>query len=379
MLFWNPNSEKWKILSRLCLVPMLCLATMACTQEHESAGSQRVLIPWPDGNGSYSLQEVELQTLRNLKEVRGDAADIYVDPKEDGQQIMGPRPAADFVLTDSGLIVPRNYLSSQFFGLYAHAEKLWDLDRLSGADQLISRPRKYGFGLRERAGEMTINNAFYLGKFDAIMILPFDGSKNENHQQLPMALNAGIMGHEHFHSLFESVLKGQESALHAEEQSDVMPRQFRQKEESPAEWNAFLLSALNEGLADVWGWIYSGDTAFLSHSLPTSNSQRRLDTLTSGPVRTAADFKQERMRPDGSYSPQSVYELATYFARRIRAESVSNGSGSLEARQELAKHIVTQLKQLAASKIIDLKQTEAEIEIESVVQMFILPKKEVQP
>lgn len=369
-------------LPRLLVYGALCFSAIACTRP-EVGGHQRVLLPWPDGAGSYTLQEVEVNTLHNVNEVRGDAADIFIDPSMQGQSITGARPSAHYIESESGLIVPRSFHSSQYFGLYAHAEKLWEFDKLVGAANILTRPRKYGFGVRERAGSTSQNNAYFLNALDATFILPFDGESHPADKQLPMSLNAGILGHEHFHSLFyaktnrfqsDSEVAGcqYDQLIH---ENEFLPRHTRHQVKRK-DWNQFLLQALNEGLADIWGWLYSNDLNFISHSVPKAASIRSLAVMTSGPSWTKTSYSVDRMHPTNGFDDTDVYELGTYIARKIRSDSLNNrGQQSVDIRLALAKHIILQLNQF--DKLIEairVSSGQSELEISSVIKLFTLPE-----
>jgi hypothetical protein len=200
-----------------------------------------------------------------------------------------------------------------------------------------------------------------------------------------MSLNAGIMAHEHFHAIFNSAIShafsgeapvsGCHNAILTGDISDFMPR-GKQAVHAYRNWNEFLLQALNEGLADVWGWLYSKDPNFISHSVPAVEAFRNLKTLATGPVWTKSAYVNERMNPDVGFDDTDIYELGTYFARRIRMDAVSNGiDGDGAMRMRLAQHIVSVLRKWPAVVTqLNTISGRQDLEIEDVIRAFELPK-----
>jgi len=114
-----------------------------------------------------------------------------------------------------------------------------------------------------------------------------------------LIVNGGVIGHEYFHAIFNSVvlqplrasmateLAGESAAnLHEgvfpggrecgllkidETGTPPDPKIVREM------YRIRLLRAMNEGLADFWGWIYSGETDFVGRSLSYTKGTRNLD------------------------------------------------------------------------------------------------------
>ncbi|HRO66603.1 MAG TPA: hypothetical protein PL182_03455, partial [Pseudobdellovibrionaceae bacterium] len=240
-------------------------------------GSVSVRIPWKDAQGGVSLQAVTLTGLENLQEMKGAYAQFVYAPKILADGIEGANPRARFVKTPSGLYVPSDEISQQMAVIYAHMEHLAKLDEVAGVKSVLSWPRKIGISarIRGRDGQLWTDNSFYDGASDAILMVPNRNGK------WPLATNPGVIAHEHFHALFFHLVQGpllEENVLSrtlrasAHDEEGILET-FAEK--APSEktrvtprgsdlavdnrrYNTAVIKMINEGLADVWGWIYSG-------------------------------------------------------------------------------------------------------------------------
>src|SRR5690606_9491676 len=114
---------------------------------------------------------------------------------------------------------------------------------------------------------------------------------------LPMALNGGILAHEHFHAYFFALLLEKvilildqwptptASSVHSGVKSGWWLPHFN----STLNHNMGVLLAWNEGLADFWGYLYSGDPQFIGESLPHRLRARSLDRGVS-PIPDSGDW-----------------------------------------------------------------------------------------
>jgi hypothetical protein len=142
------------------------------------------------------------------------------------------------------------------------------------------------------------------------------------------------------------------------------------------------LTALNEGLADIWGWFYSGDPCFIERSIRHRLATKRclnldLDTLN---LKTLGGFssnfksswtieeQNEQARADG-------YELGTNLARLLYQRILERGE--LEDTEKLkmwAKRIVEVLPTFLPhfNKVfIDDNMTKSEVQWERLVDTIL--------
>lgn len=261
----------------------------SCSEKPETArvsGSVWVRIPWP-ADGEVRLRDVELRGLESLYELSGSYARFYYGPKLVDGGLEGNAPKARFVRGGDGVYRPTDVLSQDLAVLYAHLQGLHDLTAELGVASSLRWPRDVGVSTRLIEGERLIaDNSFYDGTRDAILVVPYKS------KSLPLAQNAGVTAHEFFHALyhrhviaallqrkvisesFSSPAHGDLSMSEAFEGGKPRPREDR-----PGQallYNSLLQKAFNEGLADFWAWIYTGDPDFLAFSLPRHGRERTL-------------------------------------------------------------------------------------------------------
>ena len=337
----------------------------ACQESsHESrpSGSVTVKIPVMSGN-TYHLGLVELTTLEDMVTLKGEAAEFLYSPSLRDNHLSGAAPRIRTLRTKDGVYVGQDFLSIQLLSLYASFEGLMKFDEKLGVKELNTWPRTVAVNTHvvDKMGKASRDNARYSGKIDAFLFEPY--SRN----QLPLMVNAGVVGHEHFHSLFYKLVlqplggsfsEALSSDPHdSEEMAEALGlgKTTQKVVDSGTSdvtlYHLMLLRGMNEGLADLWGWIYTGDTEFVSRSI-TSEKNRNL-TLDSGVL---SDFSaREAGSMDAAYTLGSQY--AKMFHAVVQQEATASQKTEESLRFELAKAILKALPRLKTS-IQSLKQNE---------------------
>lgn len=250
-------------------------------------------IPWPDEKGIYTLQNVSIESYDNPAMLQGRHAHVMVDPGVRGGGFDQQTPIGRYLRNRDGVYVPLDYISLQAAAVQAHFERLAQLDGELGAQSNWPARIALDMNLLRDDGKRTTDNALFWDELDALLIPPYTGAR------VPIAANAGILAHEHFHMIFyamvlrplgpEGRLIGQTAKdfrrLHAlgpmkenaEAGGDTSEEKPVSEEEIVRRYNSLYLTALNEGLADFWGWVYSGDPDFIAASLPREGRRRRID------------------------------------------------------------------------------------------------------
>lgn len=264
----------------------------SCTDKSrtdKAEGSVSVQIPVQESATSYQLQVVSLLGISKLTEVAGKFARFFYAPGAADNQLTGMAPIAHFVQSGRTFI-PSDYISTQMATIYFHMQQLAQFDEKVGAAGVNQWPRSVGLETQVSEGDsFRKNNAFYDGSTDSMMFVPF------TNQDLPISVNAGIIAHEHFHSLFyKIVLKSavknnrvltNSASIH--DDSGFAPATDSKMQKPPDKaaqkvmlYNEAYLRGINEGLADFWGWTYTEDADFMKWSLPTYVSERSLTLNT---------------------------------------------------------------------------------------------------
>lgn len=328
------------------------LAQVGCQvrRSSHSGTGLKIKLPWQtmnlenSGKLSYSFQNIEVRTLQNPLRVSGERVKFMVAPSLRLGQLTGEEPFAHYITLKDNVIVPTDRLSVELFSIYAHMERLTDLDLRLGLRTQKSGPSKIGVSVKflDRSGERLKNNALYVGELDTLLIVPYDLGN------IPISINGGVLAHEHFHSLFYNRvvrMSGESfpdpSAITAhdlDELGDAFGNlekiSFRKKRPTDGESelvNSVILRGLNEGLADLWAWLYTSDSQFLTLSISSENEARRLDTI-QGRLTTLSEVREMAA---SVHHPQALlplsYRLGTQLARVMREDILRRNQGKLTA------------------------------------------------
>lgn len=372
------------------LAIVLLVLNLGCSRSSDTrqvSGDIKTRLPWASEGGEYSLQEVLLKGINSLYEFSGSFATFYIYPSTKESKISGRSPKTRFLKTGE-LFVPQDTMTQQVAVIYAHMQGLAELDNKLGAGGVNTWPRDVGVSVRysNNKGVQETNNAFYDGQTDSMLIVPY------TQENLPIPVNAGILAHEHFHSLYFKLVEKKvfksPLPLHGEdlreavlgvkvvEHNVLMPTE---KNQGAGTYSRALSRALNEGLADFWAWVYTGDPDFLALSLPSEKSARTLNV--SGVPREFTTAELFQFRLDNSFSKADVGEhcwgvrvlyclgsefarTLTYFSRIVQDErSVS----SSQARHIVGSAVIKALP-LLREAFLNLKEDE----LLEPVQFFVM-------
>lgn len=363
-------SRSWtaRILRALPVVGFVCSAGCVPVQDDSSTNSSPSVyrLPWLDASGEYSLQDVSLSSFTEPESLRGRVAEILVVPRTVGSSIGGEEPIGRWIEVKVDGVkkkVPADLVTMQAATLYAHLEKLSEIDRDIGVAGRLPGRQRVGLLARivspSSPDNLIFNNAVYDGRLDALFIVPYTPEVG-----LAIAMNGGIIGHEHFHRIFQSLVLSQirEAArigsipygwddsiacLSAEPDSLVKPSP-PSEDPVPLEpkegfvplkiYNQAALRALNEGFADFWGWAYSQDESFVARSLGAQEDEARRLDRTVNVLPDKQTLRQNLLGVNRAGFPTlkseggrvaAAYRFGTEYARVLRmlSRAVESGSG----------------------------------------------------
>lgn len=328
----------------------------------------RVQVPF-SVDGKYRLGIVELFTLSNIQRLEGSSARFLLDPNTTSGQLRGRSPRFRYIRDHEGVIVAKDDFSLQLMTVYTHFEKLRLLDSAVGAHDVLKYPRTIAINVQvsDESGKVE-NNALYSAQHDALLIVPY------TRQELPLMVNGGVIGHEHFHALFQKLfiaplkdkypeskkptvhnekalieamgLGNASGNLYREEKFEVSKTDLRER------YHAALLRAINEGFADIWGWVYSGDNQFVGRSLPQEKVNRELEIIPQRLFpRNDLMFSVEFGEPDSVLLFKS-YQHGTQLARTIRNFANLYAKG----KNTNANAVRTQIGQILISTLSEMKK-----------------------
>ena len=347
------------------------LGACAPVQDEQSSASGQFRLPmFSEVTARYELQTVTLSTFREPEKLRGDAAIILVDPSVEGGTLSLKEPIGRFV-KEGSVWTPADFATLQAATLYAHAERLLDIDRSLGLKGLLKGPEKIAIQSRiiesPESSFLVYNNAIFDGRLDTLFIVPYDRA------ELPISLNAGVIAHEHFHRIFQGgVLKSVRDlggiaalgcSVHGARSARGEPLKEASKETivtikpetsrqlvSAQVLNQVVLRAMNEGLADFWGWSYSMDDQFIGRSLGHVEDQaRRLDTPAQ-PLLTKDEIRAQLVnRKSDRERIMLAYRFGTYYSRFLRSlveTMVDSGVPRYESTVEVRRALASSLSGL---------------------------------
>jgi hypothetical protein len=344
------SAEKIGFLRQLFLMLLFTVSVVGCKQKSELNdvnGNVTVKIPVASQAGDssqYELMAVTLKGLSNLKQVSGYFAQFFFSPGLNQNDLTGDSPQARFVKTNGDVYVPADSISQQMATLYYHIQNLTEFSQQIGIGDVNQGPMKIGIETRIGNSEaLANNNAFYDGKSDSMLFVPYISS------QLPIAVNAGIIAHEYFHSLFYKT---------------VLMRSENKKEISSTKkmisiYNETYLRGINEGLADFWGWLYTNDEDFIHWSLSAYSANRKL-TLTEKSLGQLESSERILSKVQGAiqsgpepsvYLSDYIYKIGTPNARFLKQMTVmltESGLKTSEAKAKMAQVVVSFIRQLSS-------------------------------
>lgn len=362
----------------------LSLFVVGCTPGKSEKTSHQVWLPWSDQAGGYRVQKVTVDTVAEWSPLRGSAAQIRSHViRLDEHTLSSQDVLLEYAHDKSGAIVPLTRFSTEVAAIYANLERMQKLDKeleLPEAD--VARKVYVKFIEDVGGGKIMVNNAFYDASVDSFFVVPF------RYNTLPLSVNGAVLAHEHFHSIFARLLllpllkasnvKGKsvpgisQLTPHDNDFAETLAKvfelkpvglaqnikledRFRNTEGAEIFKNRFLnksiLRGLNEGLADVWGWMYSKDPCFMKPSFGGDISKERCLIAEAGNLQlTTVDELGKKFSPwldRAGQERQAVkygYELGTSLARLLYLRIEERGElNDAAALRQWARRIVETL------------------------------------
>lgn len=358
-----------------------------------------VRIPWQKrGEKNFKIQDVEIKTIQHLSPLQGSVADLLYNPEIFTDHIDGSPYEVKFTYDSENRIIPLNYLSSEALAIYAHLENLSFWDQTLALPARLHEKMRVGFAARAHGkdGRSVVNNAMYNGRNRSMLIFTY----SEN--GVPVSVNGGVLAHEHFHSIFYDMViipwvEQYYNQKKTQKISMLLQKSFKDFEsphvqEHPVNFDQFVetqapsterpkldrwsdkkqrvseedkkdiedayISTLNrgfnEGIADIWGWFYSQDENFISHSLVEVGNHSRDLNFKSEVLWTEDQVKSHLASHIDVLEDASkyyAYVVGTQVARLLytRITQVEGGSAfiSIEARNKWSQLILNRISHLS--------------------------------
>lgn len=322
-------------------------ALVGCANEKNNCGKS-FLVLWPNSSGQYEMQQVELSTLPNPYELSGGAAKVYYENGLTGSGFDGSVAQPRYTSAD-GVCVPMDTASSIAVSVYAQFEKLFQFEEKLGTANMLPWPRKVGIDTQLLTPEgVGHNNAHYFSEGDATVVLPYSLGNS-----LPLGLNHGVIAHEHFHGHFQhEIMDKMNAVLEARPQGIINPIDFLFYSVKPTEqidnvdyhsnrsMNNFVLRAWNEGLADLFGAIYTENPGFFVESLPMLGSAR---TLTEGLKTMGTESDLRAVVFSLQQSPEQIVSYSYAQGALLARLMYRLANSGVESPQAFLKRVLTKL------------------------------------
>lgn len=353
---------------------VLLFSVVACGQKEPD----RVLLPELKENGRTDFVEVKIETLPSPQVAQGPVAIVYENPQLSISGFSGT-PAQPRLSQTEQLWIPLDVKSSSALSIYYSFEQIKKFEErvIPEFSSQLEWPRKVAFDLQIIGGGF-INNAFYSGGIDVTAVTSYQADG------LPIAFNSGILAHEHFHAHFHRLLGkrvsdhfenffGDEAQAHAHG-SEATPRcglknlGYFEKGKESLKFNQivnfFVIRAWNEGLADLYAALVTGNTNFFIASLPVEQT-RKVDG-PQGVFIPRAEFEKiveedlfpskSNLRKGGCRSLGVSYQMGTLIARKLYSLIEHKyGGDRAEVRSEGVKSVflfLDRIKEELAQKAI---------------------------
>lgn len=248
-----------------------------------------------DENGKGRFVDRTLETLEDPVTVESSQIKIRINSKFYPTKIEDQIPRAIYRVNSSGVLMPMDTNTMMYYGLYYNMEQLLKFDKAVGLNGLLTFPRVLSiqtepFKSSEGVSRFWKNNLAYMPGYDRIVVYKFDNS------HVPAPLNLGLIAHEHFHAIFERLVRPHELVLFGmneeietrrqeiiknrivannltasdpavaklsasgltEDEDKIFRQDVRRIQEGPKGYNFLMLNALSEGLSDYWSWLMTG-------------------------------------------------------------------------------------------------------------------------
>ncbi len=280
----------------ILLLPVIFM--VGCGDSNVSG--DRILLAFDNGTGHYVKKEVTLKYVTDLAHMQDKAVTVnyggtlHVEAQPNGQNMRayfekGRAPNAQFIKS-SGVLIPQDYDTRIMATILFSYEQLKDFYESLGATSKMTFPQTvYAQAkIMDGAGKVSGDNAAYISTFDAFIFWLFDLPS-----MYPIPLNTGIIAHEYFHSVFTSLTPKTTLMQNKPDTSADLLEMWRVAADprivadgnyfsdlcqgksnlhlvnsgALVASNFYIFSAINEGMADYFGYLYSTNPGWIAASL----------------------------------------------------------------------------------------------------------------
>ncbi len=264
-------------------------ATMGCRPggDVDPESSDFLIYTIDEESGEYRLQRRKITTIQNVRQVNGEIVEMrgsgelatgVSDPetREEWEQALlindSVAPSIEYTVED-GTIIPWDFDSAMMLTVYHHMERsntyfnelpLSESFKQSLGDSIGDQVGKipcYYYPQLKIAGiplPLFTDNAAYAFTLDAFLIPP----RSSLDEAVPIYANRGVITHEYGHAVFNRLVYNN---------NRVPDPTFEEWATDPFARHAYnALGGVDEGVADIWGALDTGDPNFIAASIDES-------------------------------------------------------------------------------------------------------------
>ncbi len=312
-------------------------------------------------DGTYKRSVYTFKTLENARTMTGSKINLRFNPRfyQDGS-VKDITPENQFFVNSSGILIPSHTFSEELFSIYKIMEELYYFDTQIGVDRFLTYPRTVSIDNRSKSAKRR-EDAYYTPIHDRIVVLSYDG------KLAPLGLNKGVIAHEHFHAIFNNVVRPIQktvndigpasSSANGSEKAGMIISDTKDKNLS---YNYLILRALDEGLSDFWASLITGMSNAYLASLSKANVEYREVSGNIYPIHSQdvlaanlvyENFKTEMKTGHGQVQGY-IYFIGVHYSNLIKSLSkkIALAREDLtpdQERVEIAKWIISSLQKLA--------------------------------
>ncbi len=257
----------------------LLLSSMGCNPSSGHNSNQIVVIQPSDGHCQYSVSPATFQTLENTREMRGKVGRVlYSDENLDLtpnilSSGIGFQPVDTDFVSSGNALVPANldtlFAASLYFSMELGYLLTKTLDpsidlaviipNLSDT-RIVHRAKRFS-GQKSSRKEISDNAEYFpfsvSGTNRSSILNYFFSYPTEEVKEIPLGLNVGVMNHEFSHLIFQHLF--------------YEPGIRKNLEVGSSKPTMHTLAALDEGLADYFGFLAVKDPGYFLCSFPSEN------------------------------------------------------------------------------------------------------------
>lgn len=311
------------------------LAALACAPDRAGEFDAHVVAPASD-SGAYALRVERVSNLESLRELRGRdfhfrAASAVIEDWTGARFDHGRPFALDWAEDENGAVLPSDLHSLLALSAYRSLDQASSYFRdrgftLTAPLNVYFLPRYDSALLGDLRSSLT-DNAAFVWEARALLLLPALALA-----ELPLLLNQGVLAHELGHAIIHEAMFGDARELPEDGPSD--------RSWAVASRHLF---AMHEGVADLVGFVVTGDPDFMRASLQADRDISVPRQLFAEQVRQLENPPQDALldtfspHPIGSVLARAVYEM---WPKEV------DGSVSREERDAMAELLIESLRAL---------------------------------